>query len=174
MKKIEECLDLVLQSLVDNGGIICINECKDAEACAKGNVIPSIAYNNLFEKLDMNNIEACQLLGILKENDYLKFVVISGVLYSSIFCEIKSGGTPGNTNMNENTMNLAGKPDKIELNLKGKFFIQNGGYLGKIRKEERNELLQKLAIWITAIGTGLGGVYLIGKALFWVMDNFQY
>jgi hypothetical protein len=171
MKKIEECLDLVLQSLITNGGTICVYEFENIEAYGKSQFSLSAPYDNLFKELGLNNKETKQLLEILEENDYISFEMVSGILYSTVYCKNKADNSVGNTNLDNSMVGLIGRPNRIDLSLKGKFFIQNGGYLGGLKSNLREQLLQKLAIWITAIGTGLGGLYLIGKALCWVCNH---
>ena len=171
MKKIEECLDLVLQSLVDNNDVICIYEYDDIEAYKKSKFFISQAHDRLFKELGLNNKETLQLLKILEEKEFIKFEMVSGMLTSAVYCKNKSDHSIGNTNLDNSMIALIGKPNKIELTLKGKFFIQNGGYIGILKKEKREKLLQNLAIWITAIGTGVGGLYLLCKALIWLLKT---
>jgi hypothetical protein len=167
MKKIEECLDLVLKTLIENGDSLCIYEVENLEAYNEKKWGMSPAYKRLFDELGLNKKETKQLLEILKEKEYLTFEMVTGVLYGSIFLKVKSDNTIGNTVFDNTMSDLVGRPNKMEITLKGKFFILEGGFTGKHKKEEREALLQRLAIWITAIGTGLGGLYLIGKALIW-------
>ena len=45
------------------------------------------------------------------------------------------------------------------------------GYVNRKKKEARTETLQMLAIWVTAIGTGLSGLYVLAKFIFWLYGN---
>ena len=42
------------------------------------------------------------------------------------------------------------------------------GYVKQEQRQSKTSTLQTLAIWVTAIGTGLGGLYVIGKFLLWL------
>jgi hypothetical protein len=172
MKKIEEYLDLVLQSLVDNGDSICIYEVENSEDYGKKKYFLSPAHTKLKSDLGLSNTEIKQLLEILKEKEYLTFEVVAGTLYSNVFLKVKVDNSIGNTVLDDSMKELIGQPDKIIITLKGKFFLSEGGYTGKHKKEETEKQLQKLAMWITAIGTGLGGLYLVYKALIWFCCNF--
>ncbi len=54
------------------------------------------------------------------------------------------------------------------LTVKGMLFE---GYVNRKKKEARTETLQMLAIWVTAIGTGLSGLYVLAKFILWLYGN---
>ena len=57
------------------------------------------------------------------------------------------------------TKNGDGDNNKYLVTLEGIIFIESGGYVQKRKNEIRTSFLQTLAIWVTAIGTGLAGIY---------------
>jgi hypothetical protein len=42
------------------------------------------------------------------------------------------------------------------------------GYVNQKNRLQREKLLQSLPIWVTAIGTGLSGLYVLGKLFLWL------
>lgn len=69
----------------------------------------------------------------------------------------------------QDTMNLPPQTTKFyKIIFKGKVFIENGGYTQKEKIVKREIFRQTLAIWITAIGTGLAGIYGLFEILKWL------
>lgn len=172
MKKIEECLDLVLKTLSDNKGLLCLYETEDIQSFINHKYSLSSAFEKMFREVELSDDEIIQLLQILTEQEQIKFARIDGgTIPAYVFIKIKSDNS--SRLIPKFKDDIIGKPDKLELTIKGKFFILGGGYTGEIKKEARKDLLQTLAIWITAIGTGLGGIYVIGKAIIWLYSLFK-
>ena len=136
MKKKEECLDLVLQTLIENGDSLCVLEVKNIEEYLANKYYESPAYSKLFNDLALNNSDAIQLLEILKEEKYIDFV--KGSPYQ-VFHKNKSNNEIGNFSNSNNELNKwIGKPDRIVITLKGKFFLQEGGYSAKFQRIEKS------------------------------------
>ncbi len=140
MKK-EEYFDMVLKSLLENQGSLCIYEAENIPEKIEGKIIISPAYNKLLLELGMSNSEIKQLLEILKEDGFIEFDMVNGLMYSSVWVKIKSENTIGNTVLDNTMSELVGKPNKIIITLKGKFFIQEGGYIGKHKKESKEGIM---------------------------------
>jgi hypothetical protein len=58
----------------------------------------------------------------------------------------------------------SGKP-QYRITSQGLLFM---GYVSKKEQEDREKLLQMLPIWVTAIGTGISGLYFLGKFFLWL------
>ena len=167
MKKIEECLDLVLKALVNNEDSLCIYEVDDLKAHSEGRFRLSLAYDKLFTELALNKSEVKQLLEILKKEEYVDFDLVVGVMHSSIWVKLKSDNSIGNTTFDNTMSGLVGKPNKILITLKGKFFIINeGGYsaklsrLDKIERDQR-EIQKGLTYATIVLAVGTLGLLLI-------------
>ncbi len=61
----------------------------------------------------MSNSEIKQLLEILKEDGFIEFDMVNGLMYSSVWVKIKSENTIGNTVLDNTMSELVGKPNKI-------------------------------------------------------------
>jgi len=172
MLKFEESLDLVLQTLIDNNNSLCIFEVENVADCVAGDYTISHAYVELFSKLDLEDKDAIELFELLKGEKYIDFKKVTAY---EVAVKVKADNSIGNRPNTNNELNeWGGKPDKITITLQGKFFIHGGGYTGKHKKEKRDAILKILAIWITALGTGISGLYFIGKFVIWLYHNFMY
>jgi hypothetical protein len=132
MNSIEECLDLVLQTLINNKGAICIYI---------GNEETEI-FSELFNKLGLNMKEFMELLDILKKEGFIDYIKVEEMFQET----------------NENYEFLKAHrfhPYLISISLSGKFLRLQEGYVGK----KKNKILEDyrvktITIWqliLTAI-----------------------
>jgi hypothetical protein len=103
-------------------------------------------YNEFIATLELDNEERIELFTILQEDKYIEFTIIYVLVSAGSIREVNTA----------------------TLMLKGKLFIQNGGYTQQLKDKIISRHLQSLALWVTAVGTGLAGLYgfyLLMKAL---------
>lgn len=146
MKKYEECLDLVLKTLADNGDLLCFYECDEFNGFPDLKLIASPAYQKLFADLELSNEESIQLLEILRDKGYIDYTIGRGGIGNTVFFKIKVNNNTGTINTNgtaayEDSMSQSVlKPTLIKLFLIGKFFILNeGGFMGILEREEQEQ-----------------------------------
>lgn len=58
------------------------------------------------------------------------------------------------------------------LTAEGYYFIEHGGYTNLTQKKQREKMLQLLAIWVAAIGTGLAGLYALIQFFQWICSFY--
>ncbi len=64
------------------------------------------------------------------------------------------------------------KDRKYFITVEGRIFMQNGGYQEKKKRESTLNNLQLLMTVVIAVGTGLAGLYSLGKFLLWCFHHF--
>lgn len=101
--------------------------------------------NKVIEETKLNHQYLKELMGILADD---KYVIV------------------------EYTDTVLKKLLKCEITLKGKMFILKDGYVQQLKDASSERTFQTLALWISAIGTGLAGIYVLWEMLKAVLRFF--
>lgn len=151
MKTLNECLDLILQTLVENDGSISVYIDKERTK----------VFSDLFLSVDLSMKEFMESLDILKEKGYLSYFDVQKI-YTD------------NSENYEFLQNHALHPCIIFISVKGKFFRLQGGFQGeettknseknRIKKQDEQIRLLTLLLAIGSIGV------LIIEALRFIID----
>ena len=169
------CLNLVLQTLLDNGGLLCFYECEEFDGFPNLILVASPAYQKLFTDLGLSNDESIQLLEVLKSKGYIDYAI--GGIGNTVFFKVKVNKESGEINYPgtikyEDYMKVSVlKPTKIKLLLAGKFFIIEGGYTSQLSKTESS--VNKGEMTIAAIGLKYQYLRLAGLHEGMNLDNMK-
>lgn len=156
MKTLNECLDHVLKTLVDNNDVIylmCIEEGGNSYNITK-------EYNELYEPLGLSDAQFVELLQILEEKGYLNYEVLkASVTPASPFEQrvwFKNMATGKATSEDPlfqgyqfllnapNPLVHSGQCQKVQIKLRGKFYFEQGGFQGEEnRKNAEKDRIQK-------------------------------
>lgn len=193
MKTLNERLDHVLRTLVENGDVICLMYFTkfNSSAPQENEFGTTKEYDKLFKPLGLNNGQFIEVLDILKENRYVEYDILKpkeqildvpltqhiwfkNLITGSITDE--SSHLPGyNYLLLQGTVHL-GQCQKVQITLKGKFYFEQGGFQGeenekskeKNRSKKQDEQIRLLTLFLAIGSIGV----LIIEAMKFLLDYF--